>query len=389
MGVLLLKQANRVLSTYAADVSGVCSALYELGGMTVMHDASGCNSTYSTHDEPRWYDTDSLVFLSALTEVNAVMGADDKLIADVTETALSLRPKFIALAGSPIPMITGVDLPGVARVIEEKTGIPAFGFNTNGMHSYLPGVSRALAAVAERFCGPCERDAAPSVNILGATPLDLSVTGTAEALRGAFEARGIRVNSCWAMGSSLDELAGAARARVNAVVSSSGLAAAGVLRRRFGTPYVVGLPFGAAFSDAYFGALREAAASGENRSPARTDAGEGGAPIFLIGEAVYMTSLRAALRAMGRKNVRVLCPLECSDGLLSPDDLAVSAEEDIREALRDARLVIADPMYAPVLPGAAELIALPHEAYSGRIYRRQIPVLVGSALDEWIEEKRK
>ena len=42
----------KVISIYAADTSGVCSALYELGGMTVVHDASGCNSTYATHDEP-------------------------------------------------------------------------------------------------------------------------------------------------------------------------------------------------------------------------------------------------------------------------------------------------------------------------------------------------
>ena len=45
-----MKQTARIISTYSADVMGVCSALFELGGMTVMHDASGCNSTYTTHD---------------------------------------------------------------------------------------------------------------------------------------------------------------------------------------------------------------------------------------------------------------------------------------------------------------------------------------------------
>ncbi|HNY00827.1 MAG TPA: oxidoreductase, partial [Oscillospiraceae bacterium] len=64
-----MKQTARIISTYTADVSGAASALFELGGMTVMHDASGCNSTYNTHDEPRWYDQDSLVFISALSEM--------------------------------------------------------------------------------------------------------------------------------------------------------------------------------------------------------------------------------------------------------------------------------------------------------------------------------
>ncbi len=53
----------QIIPIYTADVSGVCSALYELGGMTVMHDPSGCNSTYNTHDEIRWYDQDSLIYI--------------------------------------------------------------------------------------------------------------------------------------------------------------------------------------------------------------------------------------------------------------------------------------------------------------------------------------
>ncbi|MBR5753288.1 MAG: hypothetical protein IKX83_02260, partial [Clostridia bacterium] len=48
-------QASLYAVNYTSDLSGVCSALYELGGLLVMHDASGCNSTYATHDEPRWY----------------------------------------------------------------------------------------------------------------------------------------------------------------------------------------------------------------------------------------------------------------------------------------------------------------------------------------------
>ena len=117
------KQTQKILSTYTADVSGVCSALFELGGMTVMHDASGCNSTYNTHDEPRWYDSDSLVFLSGLTEMEAILGDDQRLSADIVAAARELQPRFIAIAGSPIPALTGCDLPAIAASIEAETGI--------------------------------------------------------------------------------------------------------------------------------------------------------------------------------------------------------------------------------------------------------------------------
>ena len=115
-----MRQSYKIIPVYTADVSGVCSALYELGGMVVMHDPSGCNSTYNTHDEIRWYDQDSLIYISGLTEIDAVMGNDAKFIYDIEETARELKPKFIALAGSPIPFMNGTDFPAIAQVIETE-----------------------------------------------------------------------------------------------------------------------------------------------------------------------------------------------------------------------------------------------------------------------------
>ena len=138
-----MKRINRILPVYAADISGVCSALYELGGMTVMHDASGCNSTYTTHDEPRWYSMDSMVYISALSELEAVMGDDDKLVRDIVDAARNLHPRFICLGGTPIPMMMGTDFKGLARMIEKETGIPTFGIATNGF--LRPGGGRGAA----------------------------------------------------------------------------------------------------------------------------------------------------------------------------------------------------------------------------------------------------
>ena len=114
-----MRQSYRIIPIYTADVSGVCSALYELGGMTVMHDPSGCNSTYNTHDEIRWYEQDSMIYISGLTEIDAVMGNDEKMICDIELAAEELKPKFIALAGSPIPYMNGTDFPAIARMLEQ------------------------------------------------------------------------------------------------------------------------------------------------------------------------------------------------------------------------------------------------------------------------------
>ena len=113
-----MKRSYKIIPIYTADVSGVCSALYELGGMTVMHDPSGCNSTYNTHDEIRWYDQNSMIYISGLTEIDAVMGNDEKLIRDIEIAAEELKPKFIALAGSPIPYMNGTDFEAIAKILE-------------------------------------------------------------------------------------------------------------------------------------------------------------------------------------------------------------------------------------------------------------------------------
>ena len=369
-----MKQTARIISTYSADVFGVCSALFELGGMIIMHDASGCNSTYTTHDEPRWYDMESMVYISGLSEMEAIMGDDEKLIGDIVTAAEELKPRFIAVAGTPIPAMTGFDFAAVAELIEQRTGIPAFGFSTTGMHSYVQGASMAFEALVHRFA---DRDAgkteAPSANILGLTPLDFTVNGTDHAIAAFLEESGFRVLSRWAMGSTLEDLSRAGSAHVNLVVSSTGLAAAKALQELFGTPYVVGVPMGAEYSALIRDALQTAAATGENQFPACE---QNGGDILLIGEAVASVSLASAMELTTGKGVRVICPTECGEALLRGKDLALQDEEEIETALQTAKLVIADPLFRPICPDSAHFVSLPAEACSGRIYREEIPNLV-------------
>ena len=207
-----MRQAYRIIPIYTADVSGVCSALYELGGMTVMHDPSGCNSTYNTHDEIRWYDEDSLIFISGLTEIDAIMGNDEKFIHDIEEAASELKPRFIALASSPIPYMNGTDFPAIAEVTEQDTGIPTFAVPTNGMHDYVRGAGMALEAIAEHFVLPKshaedvsnknteEKGRNRLVNLLGVTPLDFGPLDHAETMKRSLEQYGWQINSMWAMG---------------------------------------------------------------------------------------------------------------------------------------------------------------------------------------------
>lgn len=375
-----MKQTARIISTYSADTFGVCSALFELGGMVVMHDASGCNSTYTTHDEPRWYDMDSMVYISGLSEMEAIMGDDEKLIGDIAEAANALKPKFIAVAGTPIPAMTGFDFTAVAELIEERTGIPTFGFATTGMNTYVTGASMAFEGIARRFVKrDVEKTTYLSVNILGLTPLDFSVNGSDQSVKTFLEREGFEVISSWAMGSSLEEIANAGRASVNLVVSAAGLGAAKALKEMFGTPYVVGTPIGAAYQNVLAQRLLEAAKTCKMPEDGKGTVWPSSIPasdIAVIGEGITSLSLAQAIELEYSRGVKVLCATECEKALLREKDVLTPYEDDIIEALQGIKMVIADPLYRPICPKNAKFIPLPAENFSGRIYRKDIPDLI-------------
>ena len=404
--MLPMRQSYRIIPIYTADVSGVCSALYELGGMTVMHDPSGCNSTYNTHDEIRWYDQDSLIFISGLTEIDAIMGNDRKFIDDIEHAARELRPKFIALAGSPIPFMNGTDFPAIARVIETETGIPTFSVPTNGMHDYVYGAGIALEEIAKRFTGKTEiendtqkrtsadkiaetettddsrfpdsvvnvnpkkkeKRSGRSVNLLGVTPLDFGPQKNVEIMKENLHNYGWNVLSAWAMGDTLETLQQAETADVNLVVSAVGLRAAKVLQEKFGTPYVIGTP-NEWLAETISEELEEAAEQQtdwkmvylQNRMQKEAE-------ITLIGEPVTMGSLAAGIEKKYGHSVRVFCPLKECENLVGEKDAIVLGEEAMEEALRDAKIIVADPLYKPICPAKCTFYELPHVAFSGRLW---------------------
>ena len=368
-----MRQAYRIIPIYTSDVSGVCSALYELGGMVVIHDPSGCNSTYNTHDEIRWYDQDSLIFISGLTEIDAVMGNDEKFLSDIKEAAGELHPKFIALVSSPIPFMNGTDFPALAKVLETETGIPAFAVPTNGMHDYVYGAGKALEEIARRFVPEQMEDRNGSertVNLLGATPLDFGPISKVEELKKNLEQYGWKTISTWAMGDSLEDLAQAGKAEMNLVISSVGLMAAKMLKEKYGTPYVIGTPY-KEYAERTSEALEkriQIPAIEDRRRENLQETGNSEKIITLIGEPVTIGSLAAIIERRYHYKTRILCPLENVEGLLGEHDLKICGEEEMENALKNAQIVVADPLYRPICPVECEFYERAHIAFSGRIF---------------------
>lgn len=442
MGVCKLRIENSYIVTpcYTADASGVCSALFELGGMVVMHDPSGCNSTYNTHDETRWYDKDSLIYITGLTEIDAIMGNDKKAVEDVSDAAKRLKPGFITICGSPIPYLNGTDYNAIASMIEKRTGIPAFAVHTNSMHDYIAGGGAALkeyvscmlkilqkkyglddirnikSAICDRSLSEhnkiyqqssdkSDKNNRRVINILGASPLDFGDFCTINSIKQVFVNRDIDISTSFAFGSGdirngvdiegilLPDL----NADVNLVVSAMGIPLARYLYEELGIPYVLGVPIGK-FGEVLSKDIKRAAAAGtcslgyaENTAEHMGKAGDaerpeqspcgkpdpaGGTDVAIIGEAVTMGSLAAAIRLQYDCNVSLLCPLEGSSPALTENDMVFKGEEQCAELLKDFKHVIADPLYRPLCPKNAVFHGLPHVAFSGRCFIKDVKDLV-------------
>jgi hypothetical protein len=374
------------LPPFAPDYSGVCSALFDLNGLIVIHDAAGCTGNYTGFDEPRWFGSKKAVFCSGLRETDAILGNEDKFLRRIESAARELHPDFVAFVGSPVPMVIGTDFDGLAREIEAALGIPAFGFATNGLSYYNTGAAMAGRALLERFVKSAPGGARRRVNILGATPLDLSAENMDALVRFLTE-NGWEVNTRFFMGLTMEELQRAGGATVNLAISQAGVRLGSEMWQRFGIPCVTGMPCGAAGAAEVLALLERAERSGENATLATAvgaGAGTGAKPdCLVIGDEVYAQSVKCALA--GGFGIRAdAAALFGREPGLYADTIDLPKERDILDAVNSGcyRLIIADPLICELVsPGAAATLPIAQYGVSSKLRTQYNRALIAQGFD--------
>lgn len=384
------------LPPFAGDYSGVCSALFDLNCLIIMNDASCCTRNYVNYDESRWTITKKTTFCSELRTMDAVLGDDERVIRQTVEAAGKLNPDFIAVLGSPVPAIIGMDMKGIAYEIEQRCGVPVLGFDTTGFSYYHKGIEAAFLTLLKRFTlSSGQNPVHAGVNILGVTPLDFSANDNNLLFRRLVEDSGLQLVSSWAMQCDLEQIRQAASARVNWVVSQSGWSAAVYMHEKFGIPYVVGTPLGCHYAQSAAEALQQTANDKISRvlhaesEPSVCHTDEGTTAMLIIGDQVIANSLRASLRRLGCKlPITVASFFAMVPELSLPGDLLLKSEKQLIELLRSGRYayLLADPLIAS-MPAAARLQhrLLPHPAISSNLYWNQVPLFIGEEMENLLQ----
>ena len=370
-----MKGLYKVLPPFSPDYSGVCSVLFELGGIVVIHDAGGCTGNFTAYDEPRWYGSSSAVFSSELRDVDVILGNDERLIDKIENAVRTLGRRFIAIVGSPAPMAIGTDYRALAHIISQKTSLPVLAFDVNGTHYYDSGASLTFLELARQFVKPASSSIKTGVNIIGATPLDLGNTHQIKKLVSLLDSAGCRVVSCWAMGSTLDDIAQSAEARLNIVTAWAGLEAARYMECEHGIPYLVGLPLGRGPSRCFVENIQSLLDLGGKPPISKNADGPvaGDQKALVIGEQVMSNAVRDCLRMdMGIANVTVASFLNMDRILMEKADMYLNDEDALSALVNEHQyhLIIGDPLYrALVTPLGDEcFVPFPHTALSSRLY---------------------
>ncbi|MGN1023201.1 MAG: nitrogenase component 1 [Lachnospiraceae bacterium] len=364
-----MNRISMYLPPFSGDYSGVCSDLFDLGGMVCLHDAAGCTGNYTHFDEPRWYGSDSMVYCTKFRKLDAVLGNDDHTIRKIEAAAKELHPRFIAIVGSPVPNVIGFDFHGVARAVEAHTGIPSFGFATAGIRgSYRDGIVQADLALTARFAAEAEAPVERIVHILGATPLDLD-QAVFDHFRSVCKRGGWKLELPPQRYNSMEQIQHPRRAVLNLAPTQAGEELAARYEEKYGTPYVSGFPLGSRQEEKYLACLEKAAGTGTScRFPEKEKekTGQHGKAL-VIADAVTARSVCELLGEAGYDGVSATV-----SGRAGETCRFLSGEEEILEAVNDPAwdLVAADPLILGLVESSrVGKLALPWWAVSSRTTR--------------------
>lgn len=366
------------LPSFATDYSGFLSIMHGLGGLMVVHDPSGCLGNYTNCDEPRWYHEPQSVFSSIIREIDAVMGDNSGIIEKIKDEIERKRPPFVCIMGTPIPSLTGCDVGAIACEIEQDTGVPCFGIDTDGFKFYNDGIKRAIELLYENFMEKDIDTIKGTVNVIGMNALDYSIYGDKEKLVSLIEECGFKVNSFIGMGYDIDSVKKACSAQKNIIMCASALKTAKKMEKECGIPYFLGPPTGETGAKMLKSFLK-----GEKTEPVKNNENKCNKSVLIIGEQACANALRTFLYTKeGYERITVASFFGIEKSISQDCDIYLKNEEMLKEiiASKEFDTVIGDPLFERFAKEDTEYICRPHGAVSSKLYWKDIPSQIGKGV---------
>ncbi len=216
----------------AALVEFGCMGHMLYSGVTLKHAAvhDGCR-LYSTH----------------IDETDIALGDTTRLNHTIANVVKQNNPKVIFLLPSSIPEVIGTDLPALCRELQQDypdVRLLPFGYGGFDVIKHR-GVQEALLLLVKALPIDIEKTPQPTFNIIGScADLFRFQADAAEIVRIMEGTFGMKAVSVMTSDTSVEDIEKMGSAHINLVIRREGEAAAKHLEKRFGTPYLLGRPYG-------------------------------------------------------------------------------------------------------------------------------------------------
>ncbi len=271
---------------------------------------------------------------------------------------------MIAVVGTPVPAITGMDVKGIAREIEARTGKLSLGFNTTGFNYYDSGLIAVGIALVDSFAetyAPIEN----TVNLIGTSPLDIGANGNDVELCHKFEDTGVHITMKLFMGTDINQIKKCSSASLNVATSAAGIKICEHLKKRFGTPFKALLPLGDSFGSKQISSLFSTC-NQTNKISYKKGSGR----LLILHDQVIGNSIRAALIYYGATfEIDVASFFAMNKSFCEPNDIFLRDESQYIEILKSHNYtaIMGDPMVTD-LPYTQNMLKFDelHPAVSGK-----------------------
>jgi nitrogenase molybdenum-iron protein alpha/beta subunit len=226
---------------------GVQHTLATVKGATLIEYGCMGHFNYALRNFAERFPDGCMMYSTHLSESDVTFGDMQRLRDAVDAIAEMTGPEAIFLTPSSTPELTGFDIMAAAAELSaEHPNIKFISFASGGFGATLcKGVDTSLDALAKALPEDFPRTSQPTFNIIGSNCDLYNYRADAEELvrlmRGCFNAAPICVLSSDTTLTGIKRMGGA---HVNLVIRREGVGAAKRLRDRFGTPSVVGRPYG-------------------------------------------------------------------------------------------------------------------------------------------------
>lgn len=388
-----MKQLYKTVPSFASDATGAYSVGYEMGGAVIMHDPGGCFGHCGMVDDLRWNYDVRPSYTVALREFDTIVGSDAKVVQKVVNAMEATGVSFAILIGTPVTMLTGADLPAIAKLAEKKCGKPVVGVQTDCLHFYEDGQSKTYLALIQKFAEAPENVVTKKkINVIGATPFDMWDTTSLDDIELLLHQYGYEEVSIWGYGGP-EEIASAGEASLNLAVSVSGLPAVKKLQEMYGTPYVTGFPIGAKQLDSFRMKLEgiEKMEVPTEKELEMMQIPAGVERVLIVGEQIHSNAMRECMKKeYGIQNIDVVSFFRMDSEFMEGQDAYLDAEDTLQEYVdRNGPydLVFGDVLLKPLFKSEPEYyVDTPHMAVSGALGCQTASNYIGKKGTEYFDE---